>query len=99
LAWASIEVPACCRICKLGDVHHLGGHVNVADAALGRGHVLLEGGEAGQRVLEPVLDRGELAAGIDDALDGRVDRRQRGRGAPLNMLEPILKPEPAPNGC
>ena len=51
---------------QLGEVDHLGGHVHVADAALGRGQVLLVGGEVVERVLEAVLHRAEGRAGIAD---------------------------------
>ena len=46
---------------ELRELDHLGGHVHVADAALGRGQVLLVGREVVEAVLEAVLDRAEVA--------------------------------------
>src|SRR5712691_11279131 len=58
---------------RLGEVDHFTGHVDVTDAALGSGQVLLSDAEVGNRVLEAVLVRTEVGAGRVDRIDGAVD--------------------------
>ena len=62
---------------ELGEVRHLLRHVDVADAALGRGQVLLVGRQVVQAVLEAVLHGAEFGADLRDVLDRVVER---GRG-------------------
>ena len=62
--------------CQLGELGHLGRHVHVADARLGRRQVLLVGRQVVQTVLEAVLDRAEVATGVGDVLDRRCRCRR-----------------------
>ena len=64
----------------LGEVDHLGRHVDVADAALGRRQVLDGDVEVVDRVLEPVLVGTELGADGGDVLERGVERADRGDG-------------------
>src|SRR4051812_46006914 len=59
---------------ELGLVDHLLGDVDVADAALGAGEVLLEDADVVDRVLEPVLHGAQRGAGRGDRGDGGVGR-------------------------
>src|SRR3954463_11673674 len=58
---------------ELREVDHLGGHVHVADTALGRGQVLLVDGRVLERVPEAVLDRAERRALRRHNIDRVVD--------------------------
>src|SRR5690606_32159443 len=57
------------------------GHVRVTDTALRRGQVLRGDVEVVDRVVETVLDRTELRAGLGDRVDRDVDRRDGRAGA------------------
>src|SRR6185436_16754104 len=61
----------------LGEVHHLCGHVHVADPALGCRHVLGCDREVVDGVLEAVLHGTEVGAYSGDVLEGQVDRVHR----------------------
>src|SRR4051812_17414472 len=65
---------------RLGEVDHLGRHVDVTDAALGSGQVLLSDAEVGDRVLEAVLVGAEVGASRVDRIDGVVDVGDQGLG-------------------
>ena len=66
---------------RLGEVDHLRRHVDVADAALGSGQVLLGHAEVADGVLQAVLVGTQCRALVGDVGDGRVDLGQRTVGA------------------
>src|SRR3954449_10991887 len=66
---------------RLRELHHLLGHVHVADARLGGDEVLLVGAQVSETVLQTVLHGAKVGALGGDLLDRRVDVVQRqGRG-------------------